>query len=189
MAVARGPKLETLTDGSVGAEVAAREREVRARASALAAKRSAPVDPIVDWLEAERLVYRRPSVRLSLDGDRYRIELELPGVANKDVAIRAGDGRIVVEASRPAAPGVAIVDEFGTAGIWRDVTLPPDAIASSLAAALKDGLLVLTIDRRAAPVEAPPLLEAPISATRVTKRPAKRAPSKKPKNERAADAD
>lgn len=186
MAAAKGPKFESSADGAVDAEVSARERAVREKAQALASKRSAPVDPVVDWLEAERSLHRRPSLRLSLDGERYRVEIELPGVAAKDVSIRAGDGKLIVEATRPRAPGVTIVDEFGVPAIWRDVTLPPDAITNGIEAALNDGLLALSIARRALPIEAPPLLDAPISAARVSKRPAKRAPSKKNKGERAA---
>lgn len=179
MAVAKGLKLEAIDAGAVGAEVDARARAVRERAAALAAKRVAPVDPIVDWLEAERTIYHRPAARLALVGDRYHVDIELPGVAVKDVTIRAGDGRLVVEAKRAATAGIALLDEFGVTALWRDVTLPPDAIAGSVEATLKDGVLALVLSRKIAPVEAPPQVEAPISAARVTKRPAKRAPSKK----------
>lgn len=186
MAAAKGPKLEAIEAGAVGAEVEARERAVRERAAALAAKRAAPVDPIVDWLEAERAIYHRPAARVALVGDRYHVEIELPGVAVKDVSIRAGDGKLIVEARRPATGGIALLDEFGVPALWRDVTLPPDAIERSVEATLKDGVLSLVLARKAAPVEAPPQEEAPISLARVTKRPAKRAPSKK---SRHADAD
>ncbi len=153
VSVADEPKIEILPDAeAVLADVASREQAVRDKAFAIAQRRAAPVDPMLDWLEAERASYRRPAARVSCASDSYRIEIELPGVAKKDIEIRAASGRIVVRAVRRADsdPGTAIpaiIDEFGVPELWRDVQLPPDCIATSIGATLDHGVLVLVLAR------------------------------------------
>jgi HSP20 family protein len=177
----KGPKIETAAERyALATEVTARERAVRDRAEQLAAKRTAPVDPVVDWLEAERSIYRRAAVRMTLEGERYRVEVELPGVAKNDVTIRVGDGRLVIRAERSTAAGVALIDEFGVCEIWREVTLAPDAVLDSVTAALADGVLTLTLARKPAPADAE-IDDDGKPAPSVAKRAAKRAPSRKGK--------
>lgn len=74
------------------------------------------------------------------DGD-WRATLDVPGVAIGDVHIEVTDGALTVLAPRADQPHL---------GWRRSLALSPEIDASGVAAALKDGVLTLTLPRAAA---------------------------------------
>ena len=89
---------------------------------------------------------------LRTDGDRYVLEVELPGVAAADVQVYAlGDALIVEGRKRPAQPqGARRAYERAERdyGPFRRVfDLPGPADLSRTRAALRDGLLTLSVPR------------------------------------------
>jgi HSP20 family molecular chaperone IbpA len=152
----RGPIIEKVDGEALDAEIAARQKAVGEIAFELAKRREGPPEPLRDWLDAERTLYRRPAMRLALDGDRYAIAIELPGVAEEAIRIRCAGSRLEVRGTLPASPRGTLIDECGCGEFVREVALPDDARAESLTARLAGGLLEVVV-ARAAPADAPPI--------------------------------
>jgi HSP20 family molecular chaperone IbpA len=86
------------------------------------------------------------------DGDAYRVIVELPGVAESDVVIDLEGSALTVHATRPAyAEGTRLLYQgrFAERAFEKQFTLGDDIDRSHVAAQLRNGLLQITLPRKA----------------------------------------
>ncbi|MDW4550316.1 Hsp20/alpha crystallin family protein [Defluviimonas sp. D31] len=94
-----------------------------------------------------------PAAEASSDGKVYRIAVELPGVEEKDIDISIDDGMVTVKGekkeSREEKGETWYFSERQYGSFSRSFRLPADADPGKVSAALKDGVLMLTVERAA----------------------------------------
>ena len=96
----------------------------------------------------------RSATEASSDSDVYRIGIELPGVAEEDIHLTVDDGVVTVtgekktEHEEKGDTWYFSERQFGS--FSRSFRLPPDADDAGVKAALKDGVLTVTVPRRKA---------------------------------------
>lgn len=94
-----------------------------------------------------------PSLDLKSDAAAYTLSLELPGVAQDDVKVNVLDNTLTISGEKKAAelPKEASqhVQERSYGSFSRSMTLPEDADVESICATHKDGVLTITIPRKA----------------------------------------
>ena len=74
------------------------------------------------------------------DGDKYFLEVSLPGFGKKDVDLSIKGDTLTLKAQREDRAGEAHE-------VDRDYTIPPKAKASKVSASLKDGILLIELPR------------------------------------------
>lgn len=94
-----------------------------------------------------------PASEASLAEDSYRIAIELPGVAEKDVELTVHDGLVQVKgeknAEREEKGDTWFFSERQYGAFSRSFRLPPDADEEKVAADMKDGVLTITVPKSA----------------------------------------
>ncbi|MCU9847808.1 Hsp20/alpha crystallin family protein [Defluviimonas sp. WL0024] len=94
-----------------------------------------------------------PAAEASSDGKVYRIAVELPGVEEKDIDISIDDGMVTVKGekkeSREEKGETWYFSERQYGSFSRSFRLPADADPAKVSADLKDGVLMLTVERAA----------------------------------------
>lgn len=102
---------------------------------------------LADWLS--------PASEASQDGSAYRIALELPGVAEEDVHLTVEDGVVTVKGekktTREEKGETWYFSERQFGSFTRSFRLPADADDAAVKAETKDGVLTITIPKKAAP--------------------------------------
>lgn len=106
-------------------------------------KRSAP-------LRAGRAYVWTPPADVFEDESGLVFRIELPGVPLDNVQVEVRDGALHVQGERPFPGGEVAYHalELSYGPFSRSFVLPSDAVADSISALLKDGLLTLTVQRR-----------------------------------------
>jgi HSP20 family protein len=108
-----------------------------------------------DWLA--------PASEASANGDVYTIAMELPGVEEKEVEVTVKDGVVTVKGekktSREEKGETWYFSERQYGSFSRSFRLPSDADEAGVKAAMKDGVLTVTVRKKAS--------EAASSVTRV----------------------
>lgn len=98
---------------------------------------------VAEWLA--------PASEASSDDTTYRIALELPGVDEKDVEITVAEGLVTVKGEKKSTHeekgGTWYFSERQYGSFSRSFRLPADADGGKVEAALKDGVLTLTVAR------------------------------------------
>ena len=98
---------------------------------------------LADWLA--------PASEASQGNDGYKIAMELPGVAENDVHLTVEDGVVQVtgekKTSREEKGETWYFSERQFGSFSRSFRLPADADASAVKAAMKDGILTVTIPK------------------------------------------
>lgn len=76
---------------------------------------------------------------------------EVPGLAREAITIAVHDGRLIVEGRREGGPAGDTYHrlERGHGGFTRTFALPPTADAERISAELSEGVLTITVPRRA----------------------------------------
>ncbi|MCL4188334.1 MAG: Hsp20/alpha crystallin family protein [Rhodobacteraceae bacterium] len=101
---------------------------------------------IAEWLA--------PASEASSGEEGYRIALELPGVAEADIHLAVEGGVVTVRgekrSSREEKGDTWYFSERQYGAFSRSFRLPADADDAKVAAELKDGVLTITVPRRAA---------------------------------------
>jgi len=101
---------------------------------------------ISDWLA--------PASEASSDDKTYRIAIELPGVDEKDVELTVDDGVVTVKGEkkteREEKGDTWYFSERQYGSFSRSFRLPADAAGTEVKAAMKDGVLTVTVPRRVA---------------------------------------
>ena len=100
---------------------------------------------IADWVA--------PASEASSDADAYRISMELPGVAEEDIHLGVEGGVVTVKGEkkteREEIGDTWYFSERQFGAFSRSFRLPEDADAEGVSAALKDGVLTVTVPRKA----------------------------------------
>jgi HSP20 family protein len=93
-----------------------------------------------------------PPVDVTAEPDRYRVEVDLPGVSTEEVEVVARGGVLHVEGQRPRhgrGPHTrSLLAELRYGRFARSLRLPADADAAGLRATFTDGVLTIEIPRR-----------------------------------------
>jgi HSP20 family protein len=91
---------------------------------------------------------RRPAIESYVDGDKFTVRVELPGVDQKDVDIKVAGGVLTVKGSREEKHETEKRDfyrrEFSYGSFERSITLPEGMKADDLKATFHGGVLELT---------------------------------------------
>ncbi len=85
----------------------------------------------------------------------YLLVIDVPGVDPESVQLRTETGRLVIEARRgkDVPPGFEYVGEDRSLFLDAELPLPPDATGNGAEASLSDGVLAVTLPKRAAAPE------------------------------------
>ena len=101
---------------------------------------------VADWIA--------PASEASSGDDAYRISVELPGVDAGDIELSVEDGVLSLKGekrtSREEKGETWYFSERQYGAFSRSFRLPPDADGDKVAADLKDGVLEITVPRKAA---------------------------------------
>lgn len=99
-----------------------------------------------------------PASEASVKDDAYRIAVELPGVAEADIDLSLHDGVMTLKGEkkteREEEGETWFFSERSYGAFSRSFRLPPDADEGAVEADLKDGVLTVTVPKKAP--EAPP---------------------------------
>lgn len=105
---------------------------------------------LADWLT--------PASEASQTGDSYRIAMELPGVAEEDIHATVEDGVLLVKgekkSEREEKGDTWYFSERQFGSFSRSFRLPSDADAAGVKAEMKDGVLTVTVPKKALPTAA-----------------------------------
>ncbi|NNK67453.1 MAG: Hsp20/alpha crystallin family protein [Rhodobacteraceae bacterium] len=92
-----------------------------------------------------------PAAEASGSEDTYRITVELPGVAEKDIDLSVNDGVVTLkgekQTEREESGETWFFSERQYGSFSRSFRLPPDADAGGVDAHLRDGVLTITIPK------------------------------------------
>ncbi len=105
---------------------------------------------LADWLS--------PATEASSDDGSYRITVELPGVAEEDMHLTVEDGVVAItgekKTSREEKGETWYFSERQFGSFSRSFRLPADADEAGVKAAMKDGVLTVTVPKKT-PEKAP----------------------------------
>jgi len=101
-----------------------------------------------------------PAAEASGDAGAYRITVELPGVAEEDMHLEVHDDVLTLQGEkrteREEKGETYYFTERSYGAFSRSFRLPPDADGKKVEAELKNGVLTVTIPKRATSSESPP---------------------------------
>jgi HSP20 family protein len=101
---------------------------------------------LADWLA--------PAAEASQSGEAYRIAIELPGVAEDDIHVTIEDGVLQIrgekKSEREEKGDTWYFSERQFGSFSRSFRLPSDADAGAVKADMKDGVLTVTLPKKAA---------------------------------------
>ncbi len=86
-----------------------------------------------------------PAVDVQEDADKIELQADLPGVKQEDIDIQIDKGVLTIKGERKVAAGRG---ERNTGAFSRAFTLPDTVDLEKIGAALKDGVLTLTLPKR-----------------------------------------
>jgi HSP20 family protein len=101
-----------------------------------------------DWSSLSWFPLLAPTIRVEdyLEGDRYVVRAELPGIdPAKDVKISYSGGELKLEVQRTESHKDRVHSEFHYGSFTRLLTLPSGAKEDTIAAEYKDGILEITV--------------------------------------------
>lgn len=94
-----------------------------------------------------------PAADASADDDAYRITMELPGVSEDDIHLSVKDGVVTVrgekKSQRTESGDTWYFTERQYGSFSRAFRLPVDADEAAISADLRDGILTVTLPRKA----------------------------------------
>lgn len=98
-----------------------------------------------DWLS--------PAAEASQNGDAYRIAMELPGVGEDDISVTVEDGVLQIKgekkSEREEKGDSWYFSERQFGSFSRSFRLPSDTDAAGVKAEMKDGVLTVTVPKKA----------------------------------------
>ena len=86
-----------------------------------------------------------PAVDVQEDAEKIELHADLPGVKQEDIDIQIDKGVLTIKGERKVAAGRG---ERNTGAFSRAFTLPDTVDVEKIGAALKDGVLTLTLPKR-----------------------------------------
>lgn len=94
-----------------------------------------------------------PAAEASVTDADYRISMELPGVAEDDIHLSVEDGVVTVrgekKTEREGKGETWFFSERQYGGFSRSFRLPPDADEAAVSAEIKDGVLTISVAKKA----------------------------------------
>ena len=106
---------------------------------------------LFDWPAS--FMPRVPSIDLTDNGNEYQLIAELPGYEIKDISLELRDGSLLISASRETEKEEkkdrVLMRERQSGQIERLVPLPQSIDADGIKASLKDGVLTITLPKKA----------------------------------------
>lgn len=113
--------------------------------------------PSINW----KKVFQAPKVDIKEDSGTYTLQMDLPGKTDKDVKIELNHNVLTIsseksedkkeEKSGKKEDGKWLVKERSYQKFSRSFTLPDDVEAEKVAAEVKNGVLTVTMPRKALP--------------------------------------
>ena len=91
-----------------------------------------------------------PSVNIWEDGERFFVEAEIPGLPLNDVQVEVNGNELSIRGERKTATDEDLTyhhRERGVGTFSRLITLPVDVSPDKVEAALKDGILTITLPK------------------------------------------
>ncbi|GAA3784752.1 Hsp20/alpha crystallin family protein [Streptomyces chiangmaiensis] len=112
-----------------------------------------PFPEIPEWVEAFPARFAMPTmgdlyaVRIEdyMEGDRYVMRAELPGVSPEDIDVAISEGVLTVKAERTEHEAEKNRSEIRYGAMSRSVTLPPGTDEDDVRADYTDGMLTVTV--------------------------------------------
>jgi HSP20 family protein len=105
---------------------------------------------LADWLS--------PAAEASQTDEAYRIAVELPGVAEEDIHVTVEDGVLLIrgekKSEREEKGDTWYFSERQFGSFSRSFRLPSEADAGGVKAEMKDGVLTVTVPKKATPKSA-----------------------------------
>lgn len=89
----------------------------------------------------------KPAAALQDQSDRYELQVQLPGIDPKALAIEAQGDRIRIRGQRAATQGQILHSEFRTGPFERNVTLPEAIQPQKVSARYEQGILTLSLPK------------------------------------------
>ncbi len=94
-----------------------------------------------------------PAVDIREEKERYVLEADLPGLAEKDVSIKVNDRILTFESlkqeeKKTGQDGIWLIREPGVRTFRRSFSMPRDVDLEAIKANFKDGLLSVTLPKR-----------------------------------------
>jgi HSP20 family protein len=104
-----------------------------------------PGRELEDWLQAERELVWRPPIELIEKDNEFYLQITVPGVDPKDIAIEVTPEDILVRAelkhAHDESKGTVHVCEFSSGSMFRAVHLPRKIDPDKVKAEFRDGML------------------------------------------------
>jgi HSP20 family protein len=112
-----------------------------------------PFPEIPEWFESFPTRFGMPTMgdvsamRIEdyMEGDRYVMRAELPGVAPEDIDVLISEGVLTVKAERTERDVEKNRSEIRYGSVSRSVTLPPGANEDDVRADYADGMLTISV--------------------------------------------
>ena len=109
---------------------------------------------IDDWLHAECELLRRVPIEISEDDKVLKIRAEVPGFSAKDIQISVEPRRIIIsgqsQTTEDQETAKTVTSEWKSNEIFRALELPAEVDPAKATAAVKDGILELSIEKAVA---------------------------------------
>jgi len=106
-----------------------------------------------DWLKAEREFLHPIHIQLAESGESLEVQAEVPGFSEKELEVSAEPRRLTISGKRKTSKeekkGKTVYSETGSDQILRVVDLPVEIETDKVTAALKNGVLELTMPKAA----------------------------------------
>lgn len=100
--------------------------------------------PIAEAIERAQIL-RKPAANILKSDTAYRIELSVPGLAKKDIAIKLEENILAISSDREAREQDYQLREFDYTNIKRSFTLPKNISRDKVEASCKSGILTVVL--------------------------------------------
>lgn len=130
-------------------------RDIAARAYDLFVQRGSQLgNHLEDWLRAESELLRTAPAKILEDGDRVTAVIAAPGFKPEEIEVSIKDNFLIVsgetKTDEKQEDGTMFYNEWTSSQFFRKLRLPAEVEPESVDATLKDGVLRLTMKKRAA---------------------------------------
>jgi HSP20 family protein len=106
-----------------------------------------------DWFRAETEMTRRVPLEIKEDEDKITVRAEVPGYAANEIQVSVEPTRLAIsgatEKGSEEATEQTLLSEFRSNRFCRELSLPAEIDPAKATAALKDGVLELTLEKAA----------------------------------------
>jgi HSP20 family molecular chaperone IbpA len=109
-----------------------------------------------DWFKAEREILGWPAAEMADKGEKYELQVTLPGFDAKEVEVTASPGEIILHAAAKredeGGKGNVVWSELGSNEVFRRFEMPKEIDVNKTAANLENGILTVTATKLAQPI-------------------------------------